>query len=146
VDANIILRYLLKDGGELAEKARMIWDAVEAGRLLAVCDPVTLGEAVFVMSSVYHVPNEKIAGLLVSLLEPGSVLMVARAATSARCACSRTRSATSATPARVLARSRNATDGCTRSTGSCLQWEASSGARNWGSELAATVYATTTGG
>lgn len=78
VDANIILRYLLKDGGELAEKARMIWDAVEAGRLLAVCDPVTLGEAVFVMSSVYHVPNEKIAGLLVSLLEPGSVLMVAK--------------------------------------------------------------------
>jgi predicted nucleic acid-binding protein len=78
VDANVILRYLLRDDEGLAQKARLIWEAVEAGGAVAVCDPVTLGEAVFVMSSVYHVPNERIADLLISLVEPSGVVMAAK--------------------------------------------------------------------
>jgi len=75
VDANVILRYLLRDDRKLAEKARAMWQAVEEGRLVAVCDPVTLAEVVFVLSSVYGLANGEIADLLMSLLLSKQVVM-----------------------------------------------------------------------
>jgi predicted nucleic acid-binding protein len=78
VDANVILRYLLRDDEELAGKARAIWEAVEDGRLVAVCDPVTLGEVVFVMSSVYGLANAETGEALIALLQAEGVAMLAK--------------------------------------------------------------------
>jgi predicted nucleic acid-binding protein len=78
VDANVILRYLLRDDEELAGKAQAIWHAVEDGRLVAVCDPITLAEVVFVMSSVYRLPNAEISEALIALLHSDGLLMAAK--------------------------------------------------------------------
>jgi predicted nucleic acid-binding protein len=78
IDANVILRYLLRDDEELAGKAREIWQAVEEGRITAVCDPVTLAEVVFVMSSVYTLPNSNISEALISLLQSDHVMIPAK--------------------------------------------------------------------
>ena len=78
VDANVILRYLLRDDEELAGKAQAIWQAVEDGRLVAVCDPIALAEVVFVMSSVYRLPNAEISEAVIALLQSDGVLMAAK--------------------------------------------------------------------
>ena len=78
VDANVILRYLLRDHEELAGKARDIWRQVEEGRMVAVWDPVILAEVVFVMSSVYRLPNSEISDALIALLQTDHVLMPAK--------------------------------------------------------------------
>ena len=74
-DANVILRYLLRDQEQLAEKARGLFAAVEDGRVALVLDPVTLAEVVFVMTSVYQAPNVQISDGLVSLLQTDGVVM-----------------------------------------------------------------------
>lgn len=76
LDANVILRYLLKDHPELSEKARAIWQSVEEGNALAVCDPVIVAEVVFVMRSVYDLPNAAISQALIGLLQPDEVILV----------------------------------------------------------------------
>ena len=48
VDANVILRYLIGDGGELAQRAREI---IESGE--AYTYPEVLAEVVYVLSGVY---------------------------------------------------------------------------------------------
>ena len=75
LDANVILRYLLKDRPELSEKARAIWQSVEEGKALAVCDPVIVAEVVFVMRSVYGLPNAAISEALIGLLQPDEVIL-----------------------------------------------------------------------
>lgn len=55
VDANIILRYLMGDGGELADRAREI---IESGE--AYTYPEVLAEVVYVLSGVYGVPRKDI--------------------------------------------------------------------------------------
>lgn len=73
VDANVILRYLLRDNEELAQKALAIWRAVENGQVVAALDPVTLGEVVFVMSLVYRFSNAEISEALTPLLQSNGV-------------------------------------------------------------------------
>jgi predicted nucleic acid-binding protein len=75
VDANVILRYLLRDDPKQAAKARAIWQSVEEGQTVVVCDPVTLAEVVFVMSSVYKLANQEIAEALLGLLHPDAVVL-----------------------------------------------------------------------
>jgi predicted nucleic-acid-binding protein len=67
VDANIILRYLLADNKELTAQADAVLQAVADGEVTAECDPVTLAEVVFVLSSKYKMPNGEIAEGLISL-------------------------------------------------------------------------------
>lgn len=55
VDANVILRYLIGDGGELAERARGIIESDEA-----YAYPEVLVEVVYVLSGVYEVPRRDI--------------------------------------------------------------------------------------
>ncbi len=75
VDANVILRYILHDDEQLAAKARTIWSGVEDGHIVAVCDPVTLAEVVFVLSSVYELPNDAISEALIPLLQIEGVVI-----------------------------------------------------------------------
>ncbi len=78
VDANIVLRYILRDDKKLAAKARGIWQAVVAGRIVAVWDPVTLAEVVFVLSSLYSLPNDEISAALLPLLQTEGVVIANR--------------------------------------------------------------------
>ena len=75
VDANIILRYILRDDEKLAAKARGIWQAVAEARIVAVWDPVTLAEVVFVLSSVYGLPNDEISAALIPMLQTEGVVI-----------------------------------------------------------------------
>jgi len=68
VDANVILRFLLRDSAALSEKAETAFRAMEAGEVTLVCDPVNLAEAVWTMSSYYKVPHHEIAGALLPLV------------------------------------------------------------------------------
>ncbi len=76
IDANVILRFLLRDVEELALKAAAIIHAVQQGQATVVCDPVTLAEVVYVLSSQYDVPNERISDGLIELLHYDSLVML----------------------------------------------------------------------
>ena len=56
IDANVILRYLIGDGGDLALRAREI---IESGEAYAY--PEVLAEVVYVLSGVYEVPRLQIS-------------------------------------------------------------------------------------
>ena len=64
IDANVILRYLLGEPPDQAAKAGEIMHALEEGEITVHCDPVTLAEVVWVLSSFYKLPPSEIyAGL-----------------------------------------------------------------------------------
>ncbi len=75
LDANIILRYVLDDNEELTAKAERIWQAIEDGAVTAVLEPVTLAEVVFVLASVYRLPNATISEAVLPLLQVEGVRM-----------------------------------------------------------------------
>ncbi len=64
IDANVVVRYLTQDHQELAAKADVIIEGVEDGRLSVFCDPITLGEVVFVLASRYRLSRTEIANAL----------------------------------------------------------------------------------
>jgi predicted nucleic-acid-binding protein len=68
LDANVILRFLLHDNNELSSKADGILGAVERGEIEAHCDPATLAEAVWVLSSFYGIERDDIAAALTSVV------------------------------------------------------------------------------
>jgi predicted nucleic acid-binding protein len=75
IDANVILRYILRDDPELSETARSILRGIETAATRVLCDPVTLSEVVYVLASYYGMPRERIsAGLLDLLREPGFLM------------------------------------------------------------------------
>ena len=69
IDANVIVRYLVQDDPKLTPKAVAIMEAIQYGRIAATCDPVTIGEVVWVLSSVYKLPPERISEGLVPILQ-----------------------------------------------------------------------------
>ena len=72
VDANVLLRHIVGDERALYEKARAVIAAAVAGEVALACDPIQLGEAVWVLTSRYKVEPAEIAGSLLPLLElPG---------------------------------------------------------------------------
>jgi len=72
IDANVILRYLVGDGGRLADEAANIVEAVADGDATVLCDPVTLAEAVWVLRSYYELPSRQVSEALIPLVEcPG---------------------------------------------------------------------------
>jgi predicted nucleic acid-binding protein len=68
LDANVIVRYVLRDNPDLYSKARSILTAVHDGGEVLV-DPVVLSEVVFVLQKLYKRPNGEIAEGLLSLLQ-----------------------------------------------------------------------------
>ncbi len=72
LDAAVILRYLLDDNETLSPLAAATMRSVEAGKLTAVVDPVTLSEVVVVLSSYYKLARQEVAhGLLPLIKNPG---------------------------------------------------------------------------
>jgi len=60
VDANVVLRYLLKDIADQADQAKSIIAENQVNVLLGV-----LAEVVYVLSGVYEVPRKEIADILI---------------------------------------------------------------------------------
>lgn len=78
IDANVILRYLLRDNLELYDRAATVLEGVEDGTVRAVCDPVNLGEVVWVMASTYHLPPSIIRDRLEGLLQHPCLIVPAK--------------------------------------------------------------------
>ena len=70
IDANVILRYMLRDDPVLSPKARDILKGVESGRTIVDCDPVNLAEVIWVLSSFYRLTNEQIHEGLEPIVSP----------------------------------------------------------------------------
>jgi len=64
IDANILLRFLLQDHPDYSVKARRIMEAVQAGEIAVFCDPLIIGEVVWVLKSTYKVAPPTIAKML----------------------------------------------------------------------------------
>jgi predicted nucleic acid-binding protein len=75
VDANVVLRLLMRDVPDQWAEATAIWKAVSEGRIIAQWDPVVLSEVVFVLSSQYHLPNAAISEALLDLVPMAGVVM-----------------------------------------------------------------------
>jgi predicted nucleic acid-binding protein len=75
VDANVILRYLVQEDAGLSAQATAIMESLERGESALVCDPVTLAEVVWVLSSYYHQPNDEISAALLAIVGARGLLM-----------------------------------------------------------------------
>ncbi|MCE5238929.1 PIN domain-containing protein [bacterium] len=72
IDANVIIRYILRNDERLYALAEAILVAVDAGKVRVLCDPVILSEVVFVLTKTYEMPREEVAGGLIDILSsPG---------------------------------------------------------------------------
>ena len=75
VDANVLLRYLVGDQKQQAAQATALLQAVEREEAALVCDPVTLAEVVWVLSSFYELSNAAISKALLPVVQaPGFLL------------------------------------------------------------------------
>jgi predicted nucleic-acid-binding protein len=75
IDANVILRYLMRDVEQQYGAAAAIMDAVQDARLVVLCDPVTLAEVVWVLQRVYGLSRQQIREGLSPILAASSFQM-----------------------------------------------------------------------
>ena len=68
VDTNFILRYLLADNKLQYQKAKDIFDLVREGKAQVKLEQAVFVEIIFVLSSFYEVPKEKIIHIMNSFL------------------------------------------------------------------------------
>ena len=68
VDANVILRFLVGDPPELAERSRALFGAVERGEVRLFIDEVVLAEVAWVLRSFYGYEPARIVAVLQTLL------------------------------------------------------------------------------
>ena len=75
IDANVILRYLREDHQTLSPKAHAIMEGIHIGKTIVTCDPVNLGEVVWVLRTAYKLSNKEIAEGLEPILLASGFLM-----------------------------------------------------------------------
>ena len=68
IDANVILRYLVRDDEALWAKADAAMRRMDRGEIVLDCDPVILGEDVWTLTTYYKLPRKDIASALSELL------------------------------------------------------------------------------
>lgn len=76
VDANILLRFLIDEPRELADRVAAILEAAEQHQVSLVVTALTLAEVVYVLESVYKWERRTIAERLIELIT-ASVLQIA---------------------------------------------------------------------
>lgn len=67
-DTNYIIRYLLGDNEELFDKTKELFHQAQTGKVLLIIEQTVFTEVVFVLSSFYKVPKDKIVNVLSELL------------------------------------------------------------------------------
>lgn len=75
IDANVILRYLLGEGGAIGEKAARIMEALDDGEISVWCDPVTLAEVVWVLTSFYRREPAAVGAALLPIVKTDGLHM-----------------------------------------------------------------------
>lgn len=68
LDANVLLRYLINQPEEVAERAAAILESAQEQRIALVVTSLTLSEVVYVLESVYHWERSTIAERLLELI------------------------------------------------------------------------------
>jgi len=68
VDTNVLLRFLTGDPEELAQRARLLFQAVDSGRVRLVLEDAVLAELVWVLESFYGQPADQVTRTLLDLL------------------------------------------------------------------------------
>lgn len=84
IDANIILRYLLKDHEEFFRKTQKIMLEAEQGKIKLLVAPITIAEVLWTLESFYKIPRKEIADVLSAFIcsdgieaEEGDVVLFA---------------------------------------------------------------------
>ncbi|MCU0322614.1 MAG: PIN domain-containing protein, partial [Chitinophagaceae bacterium] len=67
-DTNFVIRYLLGDNQEMLLKTRKIFEQVQTGKIFLILEQTVFTEIVFILSSFYKVPRNKICEVLSELL------------------------------------------------------------------------------
>jgi predicted nucleic acid-binding protein len=75
VDANILLRYILDDNPTLSQKAAGIVEGMEDRRVILICDPVTLAEVAWVLTSFYKMPRVDIVESLLPIVKSPNFIL-----------------------------------------------------------------------
>jgi len=73
VDANVLLRFLVGDPPEMAEKTTVLMKAVERGETTLVVDDIIVAEVVWVLSSFYRHKAQEISTTLFELLSQDGI-------------------------------------------------------------------------
>ena len=68
LDANILLRYLTNEPRDLTERVVHLFETADSRRINLMVAPLTLGEVVFVLESVYQWKRRDIADRLLNLI------------------------------------------------------------------------------
>ena len=68
IDANVILRYLLRDNEEHYSIANKFFEAVFAGKKIAYIFQYVLAEVIYVLAKLYRIEKAQIAGVLEEFL------------------------------------------------------------------------------
>ena len=55
IDTNIVIRYLLGEGGDIGVRAKELLDQVQVGGLKAIITESVLAECVYILDKVYKV-------------------------------------------------------------------------------------------
>jgi predicted nucleic acid-binding protein len=67
-DTNFILRYLLGDNPAMLAKTKEIFEQAKSGQITLIIEQTVFTEVIFVLSSFYKVPKDKITQILAELL------------------------------------------------------------------------------
>ncbi len=73
IDANVVLRYLLKDDEDLFKQANKIFEEIFTGKKKAYILQSVIAEIVYVLKGVYDVDKEEIAEVLTELLKSKNI-------------------------------------------------------------------------
>ena len=67
-DTNFILRYLLGDNPAMLAETQAVFEQTKSGQTTLIIEQAVFTEVIFVLSSFYKVPKEKIIQILAELL------------------------------------------------------------------------------
>ena len=67
-DTNFVVRYLLGDNQEMLLKTKEVFEQVQTGKIFLILEQAVFTEIVFILSSFYKVPKNKISEILSELL------------------------------------------------------------------------------
>ncbi len=73
VDANVILRFLVGDPPDMAERAAMLMEAVDRGEVTLRVDEIIVAEVVWVLSSFYKYKAQEIVPRLLEFLSQDGI-------------------------------------------------------------------------
>jgi len=75
IDANVIIRFLIGDGGDLFGKSQKIFQEIDSGKYKAKILESVLAEIIYVLLKVYNVSKNDIVNSLLPILQMKYVIM-----------------------------------------------------------------------